>query len=156
MEEKTYVVTLFGHRDLCEHDRVEKLLYDILHKLIENKQFVEVYIGRNGEFDVFAASVVKRVKKAFGSEKCSLTLVLPYTVRDIEFYEKYYDDIIIPDIVNVYPKAAISKRNRFMVEQCDLLICYVEHDKGGAYTALKYANKLSKKVINLAKDIEIY
>ena len=29
---------------------------------------------------------------------------------------------------------------------------YVEHKNGGAYTALKYARKLGKKIINLATD----
>ena len=30
----------------------------------------------------------------------------------------------------------------------------VERDKGGAYTAMKYAQKLNKNVINLQKQIE--
>ena len=37
-----------------------------------------------------------------------------------------------------------------MVEQADLFVCYVEREEGGAYTAMKYAKKLEKKVINLA------
>lgn len=49
-----------------------------------------------------------------------------------------------------HPKGAITKRNRWMVEQADLLVCYVEQDEGGAYAALKYAKKLGKKTINLA------
>ena len=39
-----------------------------------------------------------------------------------------------------------------MVEQADLFICYVEREEGGAYTALKYAKKLEKEVINLAEQ----
>lgn len=31
-----------------------------------------------------------------------------------------------------------------MIEQSDLVIIYVERDRGGAYTALKYAKKLNK------------
>lgn len=36
-----------------------------------------------------------------------------------------------------------------MIENSHLIIVYVKRDKGGAYTAMKYAEKLNKKVINL-------
>jgi len=48
-------------------------------------------------------------------------------------------------------KGAITKRNRFMVEQCDLVIAWVNHEGGGAYDALKYAKKLHKDIINLCE-----
>ncbi|MBQ7314820.1 MAG: hypothetical protein IJW83_02290 [Clostridia bacterium] len=112
---------------------------------------MEIYIGRNGEFDMFAASIVKRAQKAFGEERCAMTLVLPYVQKDIASYEQYYDSVLIPECIEkTHPKGAITKRNRWMVEVCDLCIGYVEHENGGAYTALKYAKKLGKKVINLA------
>ena len=31
----------------------------------------------------------------------------------------------------------------------DLVICYVEKENGGAYNAMKYAESVGKKVINL-------
>ena len=36
-----------------------------------------------------------------------------------------------------------------MIEHSNLVIVYLERNKGGAYTAMKYAEKLNKKVINL-------
>ena len=148
-----YKVALFGHRDLSEHQRVESGLSDILTNLIRTKQYVEIYIGRNGEFDIFAASVVKRVQKRLGGENSELVLVLPYGVRDIEYYEKYYDSIVIPECVEgAHPKGAITKRNRWMIQECDLLVCFVERDFGGAYEALKYARSLNKRIINIATD----
>ena len=36
-----------------------------------------------------------------------------------------------------------------MVEQSDLVIVNVERNKGGAFTAMKYAEKQHKKIINL-------
>ena len=146
-----YKVTLFGHRDLYEHQKVEERLYPILQGLIRTKPYVEIYIGRNGEFDVFSASIVKRAQKAVESHNSGMTLVLPYHNKDIEYYYQYYDSVIIPECIEkTHPKGAITKRNRWMVEECDLFICYVTHENGGAYTALKYANKLGKDIINLA------
>ena len=77
-------------------------------------------------------------------------MVLPYTVADLEYYEKYYDSIIIPESLHgAHPKAAITLKNRWMIEQSDLVMIYVEREKGGAYAAMKYAEKLNKRIINL-------
>lgn len=84
---KAYIVTLFGHRDLNAHTEVEKQLYSIVQDLIRSKEYVEFYIGRDGEFDVFSASIIKRAQKALGSENSEIILVLPYKRQNIEFYE---------------------------------------------------------------------
>ena len=58
--------------------------------------------------------------------------------------------MVIPDVVvGVHPKAAIKKRNRWMVENSDVVVTYVFKDYGGAYDAKKYAEKLDKKVISV-------
>ena len=147
---KAYRVAMFGHRDFCSTREIEAKLHDILSDLIRTKPYLEVYIGRNGEFDLFAASVVKKVKKELECSSCTLTLVLPYKVKDIEYYEKYYDDIIINESQEkMHYKAAIAARNRWMVENCDLLLCFVEHNSGGAYKAMQYANMRGIRTLNL-------
>ena len=50
-----------------------------------------------------------------------------------------------------HPKFAITKRNEWMAEQADLILCYIERESGGAYKAVQYAKKLRKEVINLAE-----
>ena len=150
--DNTYRIALFGHRSFCNHKILDEQLYLLIKELINTKPFLEIYIGRNGEFDIFAASVIKRVQKAMGKENSELIGVFPYSQKDMEYFEKYYDAVVIPECIGrMHPKGAITKRNRWMVEQADCLICYVERENGGAYNAMKYAEKLSKKVINLAK-----
>ena len=39
-----------------------------------------------------------------------------------------------------------------MVDRDDLIICYIEHEKGGAWQTVQYAIKQGKTVINLAQD----
>ena len=59
--------------------------------------------------------------------------------------------MILPECIErMHPKAAIVKRNQWMIEQADLVILYAERKEGGAYTAQKYAEGLEKKIINLA------
>ena len=150
--DNTYRVALFGHRDLNRHRALDRLLCPLLRELLRSKPFVEIYVGRNGEFDVYTASIVKGVQGAIGKENSELICVLPYQERDMEYYEKYYDSVIIPDCVaRAHPKGAITKRNRWMVEVANLIICYIERESGGAYTAIRYAKSLGKEIINLAE-----
>ena len=55
-----YRVALFGHRTLYDLRKVEDRLAPILENLLRTKEYVEFYIGRHGEFDEYAASVIKR------------------------------------------------------------------------------------------------
>jgi len=145
-----YTVSFFGHRAMHNHRQVDEQLPEIIRDLIRAKPYVSFLIGRNGEFDEYAASIIKRVQRTVGKDNNDLTLVLPYPVADLEYYEAYYDSIIIPDSVSgVHPKSAITYRNRWAVEQSDLVIVNVTEMRGGAYTAMKYAEKLGKEILNL-------
>ena len=129
---------------------MDNKLSPIIEELLYNKHYVSFLIGRNGEFDEYAASVIKRTQKNFGKEKSDISLVLPYKVSKIEYYEKYYDSIIIPEcLYRMHPKSIITYKNRWMIENSDLVIFYVNRDSGGAHTAMKYAQKLNKAVINI-------
>lgn len=155
--DNTYRIVLFGHRDFYGHRLLDSKLYPLLKTLIKTKQYVEIYIGRNGEFDIYAATIIKHLQNELGKANNEFICVLPYMLRDVEYYEKYYDSVIIPECIEkTHPKDAIKKRNRWMTERADLFICYVEHDKGGAYEALRYAKKLNKKIINLAIEDELF
>ena len=54
----TYRIALFGHRDFCPRRAVDEQVCFLLKELIRIKPFVEIYVGRNGEFDIYAATVV--------------------------------------------------------------------------------------------------
>ena len=145
-----YTVCFFGHRELYDLKAIEEKLTPVIKELIKTKPYVAFLIGRNGEFDEYAASVIKSVCKREGRENSDLTLVLPYNVSDIEYYQKYYDGVIIPEcVIGAHPKSAIGLRNRWMAEQSELVIVNVERQSGGAYKAMKYAESMNKKIINL-------
>lgn len=146
-----FTVSLFGHREIEDLRQLEDRLTPIIKGLIQTEAYVVFLIGRSGEFDEYAASVIKHVQKEVGKENNELTLVLPYTIANLTDYEKYYDSIVIPESVyGVHPKSAITRKNRWMVEQSDLVIVYVKRKKGGAYAAMQYAEKAKKKTINVS------
>ena len=150
-----FTVSLFGHRETeCLWQTNDQLTL-ILKDLIQTKSHVNFLIGRSGEFDQYAASVIKSVQKDMGKENNDIVLVLPYRIADMDYYEKYYDSVIIPEeLYGVHPKSAITLRNKWMIERSDLVVVFVEYKNGGAYSAMKYAQKLDKPVINLCNRDE--
>ena len=40
-----------------------------------------------------------------------------------------------------------------MVDRSDLVVCYVDHESGGAYKTIQYAEKREKKIINVAEAL---
>ena len=146
-------VTFAGHRVIDDARRVESDLYDVLSKIVREHEFTEFFVGDNGDFDILATSVIRRVRRAQGEEKCAINLVLPYTKSNLEIIEHQFDSVIIPPgLHGAHPKAALGERNRRMVEQGDLIICYVKR-KGGAERTMRYAEKIGKiEVINLAEQ----
>ena len=145
-----YTVSLFGHRKIADFRDLENKMIPIIKNLLEKRQYVSFLIGRNGEFDEHIASIIKIIQKEYRNDNSDISLVLPYTVSAVKYYERYYDSIIIAEnTYGAHPKSAITLKNRWMVEKSDLVLCYVSKDEGGAYTAMKYAERLGKSIINV-------
>ena len=152
-----YRVSFIGHRRVDDFYFVENQLDNIISDLIRTKEYVEFYVGKNGDFDTMVASAIKRAQKRLGKDNNSLILVLPYTVADMEYLEDFYDEIWIPDeLHSVHFKNAITKRNEWFVNNSNLLIAYVLRDKGGAATCLKMAEKQKIPTVNIADNKDAY
>ncbi len=147
-----YKIAFFGHREVYEFFKVEEKLYRLITDILDKKEYVEFYVGKSGDFDTIVASVIKKIRKDIGTSNNCLILVLPYMVKDMEYLEKFYDEICVPECAyNFFYKNAYVKRNEWMVENADLVVGYVKEDrqKGGAGKALAYAKNLQKRVINI-------
>lgn len=154
-----FTVAFFGHRDFYVHHRCENKLIPILKGLINTKEYVDFLVGRNGEFDIFASSYVKRAKNELWDCNSSLILVLPYPTAEFrnseEYFVKYYDEVEICEKSAIaHYKSAMQIRNREMVDRADLIICYIERKNGGAFQSIQYAEKQGKTIINLADNEE--
>ena len=148
-------VAFFGHRYIDNIYRVEKILENQIRKLLDENEYVDFLVGRNGDFDQCASSSVFRVRTDYRDYNSSLVLVLPYPTAEYinseEYFEKYYSEIEISyAAAKAHPKAAIQIRNREMVDRASMIICYIEKKKGGAWQTVEYAIKQGKKIINIA------
>lgn len=72
-----YTVSFFGHRLVERASGIQVRLEKLLHDLITQKEYVEFLIGRDGEFDLLAASSIRRAVKQYGCGNTSIILVLP-------------------------------------------------------------------------------
>ena len=150
----TVSIAFLGHRDDEQLMKLDKLLLPFLKKILLENRSVIFYVGRNGNFDEYVASLIKSVKRTVSNENSLLILVLPYKVKDIEYYCNYYDEVIIPDGINgIHYKKAISSRNIWMIDNSDLVVFNVTKKKGGAYQAMKYAQIKGKTIWNISEDM---
>lgn len=148
-----YTVAFTGHRFVEKYSLVEKKVEELVRELICNKSYVDFLVGREGDFDRIVSSAVRRVKNSVYDANSSLIWVMPYETaryrKNAEQFKEYYDEIELCEVsAKAHFKRAIQKRNHFMVDCADLLICYVGK-KGGAYQTMHYALKSGKKVINI-------
>ena len=48
----------------------------------------------------------------------------------------------------------IGERNKWLAENCDMMIVYIKRDYGGAYKCYKYAQELGVPIMNIADNIK--
>ena len=77
-----FTVSLFGHRKIDNLQQVDNALFPIIQELMRTREYVSFLVGRSGEFDEYAASVIKRVQKVVDKGNGEMTLVLPYSRRE--------------------------------------------------------------------------
>ena len=141
-------VTFCGHAQISQSEKIEKWLYDVTQKLIEQGA-TTFYLGGYGAFDSLAASVLREQKKQY--PQIELVLVLAYlnTGRNTSGY----DSTVYPPLETVPRRFAISHRNRWMVESADVVVAYVLHDWGGAATTLRCVRQKKKQIISYRDEM---
>lgn len=140
----------FGHRLVLMN--VEPALRTILTELINNHAVTRFLTGGMGEFDELFTKSVRSLSGSY--PQIRLCLVVPYLTKRIndqkELFASIYDDIILPaELDGTNKKAAIPLRNRWMVDNSDIVISGVHRDYGGAYEAVAYATHRGVQVIKL-------
>ncbi len=156
-----FTVAFFGHRYINYSVQVEAALEEQIHRLLREKAYVDFLVGRNGEFDQLVSSTVRRLKRTYRNDNSSLCLMLPYVTAEYrnnqESFEGYYDSVEVScEASKAHPKAALQVRNREMINRADLVICYIEHETGGAYQTIQYAKRNGKVVVNLVEELSVF
>lgn len=147
------IISFTGHSFVSSKSQVlETVKMQIRDNLVDTESIV-CYLGGYGDFDELCARACRELKQEYPS--IELVYVTPYlSLCEQEKIKKIvslglYDLSIYPNIENVPPKFAISKRNEWMMSNADLVIAYVNHSYGGAYKSLQVAKRRKKRIINI-------
>ena len=136
--------TFFGHKDTPKE--IEPTLRSTLIDLIENKNVNVFYVGNNGNFDTMVRRQLEDLSQTY---PISYSVVLAYLPTE----KNKYDDLthtIYPEGLETVPKRfAISWRNKWMIQQSDIVVTYVTHNFGGAAQFEKISEKQNKPIIHL-------
>ena len=147
-----------GHRKIpfLRKRKIKKRLKQVLVEAIEQGYR---YFGAGGAlgFDVLAAQTVLELKREYPEIK--LILVLPcqdqtrgWAQKDIEEYERIKaaaDKVVFTS--KEYYSGCMHKRNRHLVDNSSLCICYLTEQSGGTAYTVDYAQAHGLKIINVAK-----
>ncbi|MEE1321842.1 MAG: hypothetical protein UHM85_09990 [Acutalibacteraceae bacterium] len=139
-------VTFFGHKDTPKE--IEPSLRATLVDLIENHGATDFYVGSNGNFDTMVRRQLEELSKVY---PITYSVVLAYLPTKKSEYDDY-SNTILPEGIETTPKRfAISYRNKWMVEQSDIVVTYVTHTYGGAWRFKALAYKQGKMILELSE-----
>ena len=137
-------VTFFGHKDTPKE--IEPTLRSTLIDLIENKNVTVFYVGNNGNFDTMVRRQLEDLSQTY---PITYSVVLAYLPTKKSEYDDY-TNTILPDGIETTPKRfAISYRNKWMIEQADIVVTYVTRSFGGAAQFKELAERQGKTLIEL-------
>ena len=147
------ICAFFGHRDAPMSNRLEERLEAVVRELITQNGVDHFWSCEQGTFDRLSRLVVKKFIKEFNLVFIHIvTAYFPSEAVQRWMDEQDYDLIYPEELVRVPKRAAIVRRNEYMVQNADFIVCYIDHDYGGAYEAVQKAKKYGKKIINLADE----
>ena len=146
------IVAFCGHRNYIETAADEEKVLALLSSCV-GAGACELFLGEYGNFDSFAYRCAKKFKGERTDRR--LVFVTPYLSTEyrknaVEYTKNRFDQVVYPPLETVPPRYAIVRRNKWIVEQADVLIAYITHKHGGAYTMYQYAQKKEKVVFNIA------
>ena len=147
-------MSFFGHRRICNQLHLDRTLDELIARLLREHNYVELLVGRDGDFDQMVSSAIRRGQREYGRHNSSHIWVMPYPTTFFRDNEEacyaYYDEIEICEESSVkHFRAAFQVRNRRMVDRSNLTVFYVETNEGGAYQTMQYAVQQGKDLINL-------
>lgn len=148
-----FTCSFTGHRNVGD-DLDIALLDRVLEKLIKSgaRRFL---FGAALGFDIIAAERVLRLKNKYNNLiLCACIPFVGQSGRYPESYKERYNKIVGACDEKVilsdgYYNGCMHVRNRYLVDNCDVLVCYFRDKRGGTGYTVDYAKKCGKKIIEI-------
>lgn len=141
-----------GHRVLDSRFDINLLDRVILNLIKSGAR--NFYCGMASGFDMYAAEIVLKYKENYPVRLCACV--------PCEEQSKYFsseDKLRYKNILcaadekivfsSEYVAGCMQERDRFLVDNCDVLVSYLRKKTGGTFYTVNYAKKQNKKIIEL-------
>lgn len=138
------ICTFFGHRN--SPPTVKPLLRQVIIDLLEHHGVTQFYVCNQGNFDTMARSMLAELAQTY---LIRYDVVLAYLPKksDLSLDESH---TLLPDgFESVPPRFAIDHRNRWMIDQSDIVVTYVRFH-GGAAKFKEQAKRKGKPVVEIS------
>ena len=147
----------FGHRTINETEELKSKLIEIIEKLIVDENVDIFLFGSKSRFNSLCLELVTEIKEKYPHIK---RVYVRAEYPDInEQYTNYllksYEDTYYPEHIRSSGRAAYVERNYEMINKSKFCIIYYNGlntptaRKSGTKTALLYALKKCKKIVNV-------
>ena len=155
---KNQTACFTGHREIPFFQK-RRLKAKVKSAITDAKRNGNRYFGAGGAlgFDMLAAQTVLELKADYPDIK--LILVLPclnqtrgWAQEDVKEYERIKaaaDKVTY--ISKEYYNGCMHKRNRHLVDNSSLCICYLTKQSGGTAYTVSYAESHDLKIVNVAQ-----
>ncbi len=140
-----------GHRNFDYYNEIRSLERAVESAIIYD-DVDTFYNGMARGFDLAAAQTVIQLKRRY---KIKLIACVPFygqketlNAFDRKIYEEvleHCNEIIV--LSQDYYPGCMYKRNRYMVNNCDMVIAYYRGKRGGTQYTVKYAEEQQKKIV---------
>lgn len=137
----------FGHKDTPPG--ISDKLEEVLEKLIVEEGVDAFLVGNQGGFDAAVLHTLRRLKGVY--PHITYNVVLAYMPgRKEEWSPNDPMETLLPEgLESVHPRYAISWRNKWMIQEAEVVVTYITHSWGGAAQFAELAERKKKRVINL-------
>ena len=148
MLSKEKTVVFIGHSECFGLD--EAALTAAMVRLLQ-EGFCTFLNGGMGEFDWLCARCLHKLRSVYPHLRQELILpYLDFSIRE----PAYCDELVFPEALEGVPhKAAIPRRNDYMVDHAAAALCFVEHSWGGAARSLRRAEKRGLEIFYIGRRI---
>ncbi len=137
---------LFGQHEMPADK--QPLLQQTVEKLITEQKARYFIFGNQGEFDRYALITLRQLKKSYPHIQYNAILAY-YPI--LKKYNAFYDhETMFPAELTAVPKRfAVYRRNRLMLAQASVVVCYTPCSFGNSAKLLLEAKKLKKEIIQI-------
>ena len=156
--ENNYICCFTGHRSICDDHMIE--LPNTLAQIIKEQYDRGVRVFRSGGavgFDSIAALKVIAMRQKYPDIKLELCLPCRDQADKWNEYNKSIYKFILESsdkisyVCDSYVSGCMHARNRKLVDGAHVCIAYYTGGSGGTAYTVSLAEKLDRKVINLAE-----